>query len=94
MVFCLFSTILQSDFGQQLLKWHPNGWDSLLLATKEHLRHICVLLLSVDSKPIYRFVMHHNSTSLKELCHAGDQFREQSLDKGKELEPRLFELIA
>ena len=31
---------------------------------------------------------------LKELCQAGDWLREQSLDKEKELEPRLFELIA
>ena len=32
--------------------------------------------------------------NLKELCQAGDWFREQSLDEGKELESRLFELIA
>ena len=32
--------------------------------------------------------------NLKELCHVGDWFREQSLDKGKEPEPRLFELIS
>ena len=61
---CLFSTILQSDFGQRLLKWHRHGWNSPLLATKEHLRHISVLLLLIDSKPIYRFVMHHNSMSV------------------------------
>ena len=33
------------------------------------------------------------NSGLKELFQAGDWFREQSLDKGKELEPRLFELI-
>ena len=35
-----------------------------------------------------------NFRMLEELCHAGDWFREQSLDHGKELEPRLFEFIA
>ena len=61
---CLFSTILQNDFGQRVLKWHRNGWNSPLLATKENLCHILVLLLLIDSKPIYRFVMHHNSMSV------------------------------
>ena len=47
------------------LKWHRNGWNSLLLATKEHVGHISALLLLIDSKPIYRFVMHHNSMKCK-----------------------------
>ena len=64
-VFCLFSTILKSDFGQRLLKWHRNGWNSLLLATKEHLRHISVLLLLIDSADI-------------PICHAS-QFNECKL---------------
>ena len=29
----------------------------------------------------------------KELCHAGDWFREQSFDKERELGPRLFEFL-
>ena len=61
---CLFSTFLQSDFGQRLLKWHQNGWNSPLLGKNEHLRHISVLLLLIDSKPIYRFAMDHNLMSV------------------------------
>ena len=35
----------------------------VLLAAKEHLCHISLLPSLIDSKPIYRFVMHHNSMS-------------------------------
>ena len=62
--FCLFSTILHRDFGQRRFKWNWNGWNSLLLVTKENLRQIPVVPLLTDSEPIYRFVMHHNSMTV------------------------------
>ena len=51
-------------------------------------------LLPGGPKVCTQATIFENHNFLKELCHAGDWFREQSLDKGKELESRLFELSA
>ena len=56
-----FSTIFNNF--QRLFKWHWNGWNSLLLTTKEHTSHPCLSLLT-DSKPMYRFTMLHNSMAV------------------------------
>ena len=59
-VFGVFSTILQSDFDQWLLKWYWNDRNLLLLTTKENLRQIPVVPLLTDLEPMYQFLIHHN----------------------------------
>ena len=55
---------LQSDFGQRLFKWYWDGWNLLLLATKENLHKIPVVPLLTNSVPINWFVMHRNSMTV------------------------------
>ena len=61
----VFNYFLHGHCDQPLWRLHWNGLNSLLLATKEHLCHISVLLLPLDLKPIPTvFVMHHNSMTV------------------------------